>query len=342
MNHTSISFEDEARESWKRMSFFRTESSKLEDGLGYLDNDLKDLEIQRRRLDAQIETLKQQKQAKEQTLRTAHHRTTSAMAEYDRGCTRQFCDKVHARLPRELRDMVYEYLVLPGLFDVLGHWRDPSRSITLPGPELWFERVDGEGVRQPEVARLSVDMIGVEMRTEIAETWYRASTFRFAVHLELVRKFLDTDHWNAELNPYSLVKKVLLSIDATAVRDEWSINDQLRKLCNLESGAHIGIIIYTGTISRGWSKHPTTPDEHLSEFLGILKTCSLTLQQLREHGVRFELLPVQKYRWDTDERSRREILEDTVIYRFTEEILDMSRDEVAELVSISDRLQNRP
>jgi hypothetical protein len=118
---------------------------------------------------------------------------------YIEECARQqclaICEKMHEKLPRELRDMIYKYTIGIGrrrmnksrdYQDVAGMTRKPwSKPDSCFG---WMRDLEKAGV----IHICNIDFVGLDTMRELAEIYYRTITFFFDDYRvdEMVAPFL--------------------------------------------------------------------------------------------------------------------------------------------------------
>ncbi|KAF1850366.1 uncharacterized protein K460DRAFT_390885 [Cucurbitaria berberidis CBS 394.84] len=185
---------------------------------------------------------------------------------------RELCDLMYDKLPRELREMVYKY-ILRGpkkLFDahVLSpsSWPLPTVSgFNYPTPNdsssLSFHR---DNVTFSHVFYDA--FAGPHIRPEIIESWYRAKTFTFT-DCEVIASFLERDYWGCNVDLRSCVKNIeivktvwdqeqMAGLDETfalVVETQFAAIKGLDILFNLSEGAKITFLI-RGPGVRKWRR----------------------------------------------------------------------------------------
>ncbi|OAL51208.1 hypothetical protein IQ07DRAFT_415385 [Pyrenochaeta sp. DS3sAY3a] len=112
-----------------------------------------------------------------------------------------FAAAIHAALPRELRDAIYDHLIPPGLrhhvfeaLDATGAPRvsaNPLVSVSFFDPRC----VLPASVPDRRDVWKSAAYVGEDMAREIAERWYHTGLFILDAEDCLLRKFLATDVW---------------------------------------------------------------------------------------------------------------------------------------------------
>jgi hypothetical protein len=106
------------------------------------------------------------------------------------------CRMVITKLPRELRDLVYEHLVTP--------------DIVYVGPQyLTNEGRPCENDR--DAHHWDIRYVGDAMAVELAQTWYRSSLFYFwqkGKHSQIIERFMNNDRWNYGIKPHEHISRV--------------------------------------------------------------------------------------------------------------------------------------
>ncbi|EUC34318.1 hypothetical protein COCCADRAFT_35984 [Bipolaris zeicola 26-R-13] len=113
------------------------------------------------------------------------------------------CTSVHQALPREIRDMIYEYT--------------HAQETIYVGPE-YFEKTTVPCESDAKAHYWSAQYVGAEMQREIIESWYRTTLFYFydkRNNNTVIEKFLDTDRWGHNIKPRDLIcrARVELSVE---------------------------------------------------------------------------------------------------------------------------------
>ncbi|KAH7074231.1 hypothetical protein FB567DRAFT_191895 [Paraphoma chrysanthemicola] len=107
-----------------------------------------------------------------------------------------FSKKVLSKLPREMRDIVYEYLVTPDYIWV------GTEYFTNTGPPCDVQR---------DAHFWSPAYVGDAMQAEIVQTWYRTSLFYLwnrAKNHELIERFLTQDRWGIGVLPHEHISRL--------------------------------------------------------------------------------------------------------------------------------------
>jgi len=175
---------------------------------------------------------------------------------------RALCDVIQQLLPRELRDMIYQYLLSQS--DILIERTDflPSTSLESSRPQLF----DSPCLLDPRFCN-------EYMRRELFEAWYKFSTFQFTRN-SLVNTFLSKDLWGLDLPVYQLVRNLeidiwprgcMLDTDLEYGRAEIAL---LACLATIRKGAKITFPIETRPHTEIWH----SSEQQIQRFLQILST----------------------------------------------------------------------
>jgi hypothetical protein len=147
------------------------------------------------------------------------------------GC-RALCYGIQQHLPRELRDVIYLYLL-------------PQRDVLVERLNLLpLDSLDSLQPNLKDVRHMSNPAFADAVtRYELFEAWYKFRTFKFVIN-DLVTKFLRKDLWGLDLPVRKLVRD--LEID---IRDrEWLPDDEVQNddrcdlldcLLTIRPGAHL-------------------------------------------------------------------------------------------------------
>jgi hypothetical protein len=128
------------------------------------------------------------------------------------------CADIHRALPQEIRDLVYDQLVRPGLLHHVMEARDEHGNVRVSqNPMVSMSFFDPRS-RMPEnpgsrrdvwkFSEYTGDVVG----KEIAERWYRTATFVIYAEDTLFYRFLTTDVWGKGAIPADVVRSVQLII----------------------------------------------------------------------------------------------------------------------------------
>ena len=128
------------------------------------------------------------------------------VAHYIEACAasscRQLCNAMQEKLPRELRDMVYEELLQESLLCVGTVDCDPT--------------LRSEGATKPSTMQRcphlsNPECVGKETLVEMAETWYRLCDFRLEFLSDAAR-LLGNDLWSLGLDSRHYIRQITLHI----------------------------------------------------------------------------------------------------------------------------------
>jgi hypothetical protein len=208
---------------------------------------------------------------------------TSLSAEIDRQIVAHTAPPIHAlcenlqeRLPRELRDIVYEHLLPP--CDILIEATD---FLPLDDPESSRPRL----ISFPHL--LEHDYLDAITRKEYAEAWYRFCTFQFA-STDLVGRFIHEDPWGMGLPVHQLARNFEIDIWHTdcmheSIYKRRSNIDQpqlLDCLLTVRSGARMVFPIDTMVRIAIWSGC----EERKREFIELLSRFFVSARRLLAAG----------------------------------------------------------
>jgi hypothetical protein len=115
---------------------------------------------------------------------------------YAQAICQNFSRKVLSKLPRELRDVVYECLVTPDYVYV------GTEYFTNTGLPCEHDR---------DAHFWSSDYVGDVMKADLVQTWYRTSLFYLwnrAKNYEVISRFLTSDRWGVGLKPHEHIARV--------------------------------------------------------------------------------------------------------------------------------------
>jgi hypothetical protein len=123
----------------------------------------------------------------------------------------QFCNRVMTRLPREIRDMVYFHL----------HTRPKERidrayfrSTMDPKTRLYTHELARWKTAHYPDHFWDMAYVGSNFFHELAQSYYRTSTFAFGDESDLIERFLDADQMGMGYAPRELVSRIEIQLSA--------------------------------------------------------------------------------------------------------------------------------
>ncbi|KAL1801545.1 hypothetical protein ACET3X_001887 [Alternaria dauci] len=161
---------------------------------------------------SKIERLRERVEILHKKTAANKHETAAAFLALAKNDCLEFCHKVYKTFPREIRDIIYGYIIECGgvlsFKSVQNSWSEldyfASSSETqyrlgLPTADAdhWWKR----------------DFVGAKMVREIGEHYYRSSHFRFEARFSNFAKFRATDQFNLGFRPVYFVSNVEIVVD---------------------------------------------------------------------------------------------------------------------------------
>jgi hypothetical protein len=147
---------------------------------------------------------------------------------YAKPLCRKLCADVCKRLPREVRDMIYDFI-------------HPYETIYV-GPE-YFQKTTPPCETDPDAFYWDADYVGDLMQGQIVESWYRSTCFYFydkARNAQVIEQFLVTDRWGLSLKPRDLICRVRLELSTDNKihhgKSGWNSSPDWRH-CNMRNAA---------------------------------------------------------------------------------------------------------
>lgn len=160
---------------------------------------------------------------------------------YASGHCKEWCALMQKKLPVELKDMIYHYLM-------------PSHAITINWKDLnmieshicdkYIEKHTG----QQKYSRVFSYLIPAthlfdnrfadpRTRTEFVEAWYKFVTFRFNGESRLLPRLMKCDRWGLGVELGSLIRNIEITTTL------WDLNNFLKSLLKLRSTSKIALTI---------------------------------------------------------------------------------------------------
>ena len=200
--------------------------------------------------------------------------------EYSKSECLTLCLMMQEKLPRELRDMVYEAL--------------------LGEPQTYYFDDDAHGLGFSDPANIVAHnphigdklFLGEETITELAEMWYRHSVFNFLGDATVALLFGNQTWALPELDPARLIRHVYMTLaprdrqnniryQAVEARDELLLPSDLEQLAKLQQPATFTIGIYLGH----WIYHGETREDTKTSIDTMFRRVFPMLKQLIASGV---------------------------------------------------------
>ncbi|KAF2791423.1 hypothetical protein K505DRAFT_280686, partial [Melanomma pulvis-pyrius CBS 109.77] len=113
------------------------------------------------------------------------------------------CRELHARLPRELRDIVYERVIGTSRATVDGHLLERLRSYS--SPQYWE-------LYSFEACFWNEDFFGPDVHRELIESWYGVTKFDFKENFDLIPELLVCQRPELGINPKALISEVKVEV----------------------------------------------------------------------------------------------------------------------------------
>ncbi|KAH7074866.1 hypothetical protein BKA63DRAFT_553760 [Paraphoma chrysanthemicola] len=166
------------------------------------------------------------------------------------------CQIIHAAFPPEVREIIYDHLIKPLMNYHVIEARDEDGNIRTSNNPLVSMSFFDPRSRIPQDPRVRrdiwryVEYTGENVGKEIAERWYRASTFIVYAEDNLFDKFLSTDVWERNIIPAAVVRNFRLIIGTQYIENRSTYQQVMRNIENLprisNTKAHITIEVSTG------------------------------------------------------------------------------------------------
>jgi hypothetical protein len=173
----------------------------------------------RRQLHGQVRALLQQAKAASAEYHVQDHELRDQVVEHGQLACLQLCDKMHATLPGELRDMVYSNIIGPYHYEIVSK-RSTWDNGVIRAKGITFVNTQLHKMSKPDAQPLQWwlgSYMGEEVAKEIIERWYRTRTFQFMSNkLHMLPVFLAIDAFEKSFEPGLLVQHIRIHIDATS------------------------------------------------------------------------------------------------------------------------------
>ena len=196
---------------------------------------------------------------------------TKAMDTNHEFACRNLCENVIATLPRELRDMIYEYVLSSVVRDVAAlPTSEPTCSKS--GPRYW-----------------QAEKVGDATSKEILEVWYRLVRFHIGQDLGYLERFLSSQPAPLDTTRQLLVTKISIAFDLRdvgthmqplgggVVRDSASrtrMLERLEHLFLLKEGASIHVYVI---VPHNYTILARTPDRYAYHERKVLREVTATI-----------------------------------------------------------------
>lgn len=170
---------------------------------------------------------------------------------------------MYRKLPRELRDMIYEYLT--------------TSVLHLTPIAAYFASEDSDKDDLCPERYWRADVIGPEVIHELRESWYRNTTFHVDGD-QSIKTLLDKDRFDAGLQPRELINKVTRQIGiVTGTTEEGNMQTVLHlyELFLLRTLTQLQVNVYMSHVRSG---------ERDKMFRSILRLIRSTILRLRKSG----------------------------------------------------------
>jgi hypothetical protein len=185
------------------------------------------------------------------------------------------CEQMQHYFPRELRDMIFQYLL-------------PSSDVLIEASDFTpFEAPDSSRSQLSKSSHLlRPGMSDAQTRQELFEAWYKYSTFQFSSP-DLIPRFLHKDLWGLDLPVRKLVRRLVIDIwppdTLSNTRFSRVVDDPALLACllSIRTGARIEFPIDTGRYTYIWCR----PEEDIREFVVVLTRFSASAKRLLDTGL---------------------------------------------------------
>lgn len=203
----------------------------------------------------QIETLTKDLARLQQALAANTTPTQTAVQQYAKAECLALTHIVVTKLPRELRDMIYQHLSTRAFEQIE---REHFRTTLDPLTRLYsYDQARWKASHFPSHF-WDPAYVGAHFFSELVQNYYTTSTFVFGDDPDVLKRFLRKDELGLGLQPQDLVAHVQVHLNAVAfhrgsfrgymfgqVRAPERLREVLGGLFDLKRGAKIGILFYS-------------------------------------------------------------------------------------------------
>lgn len=227
-------------------------------------------------------------QALEELKATLETQVQQRLKRYATLSCRNLCSRMTFRLPRELRDAVYQIILDPPTVHI--HQRD---YIIIRGQYFSTRYFPNSGSPVSDYLGRqyywNVEYVGPRMQKELAETWYRTATFGLGFDRYLLEEFLTKDRWGLGIVPKQLITSLVADVDMIESHARGytvdSMIKRLRLLLGCERGVKLSVTIHNAHSSQN-------RQAALHEVHSALRTVYATLEPFAASGSRVKVIPI--------------------------------------------------
>lgn len=127
-----------------------------------------------------------------------HLQVMADISKFNQKDCRDICAKMHIKLPRELRDLVYSHI---STFQ--------NEQILDPSYKPWLTLNKGNGAHISQLHVWDASWVGHDTRSELVQNYYRTSQSFIAYTWYMANSCLASDYWGIEAYPADLITKSL-------------------------------------------------------------------------------------------------------------------------------------
>ncbi len=258
-------------------------------------------------------TSETQKKKYQAALEAGEEEAQDLAIRYGKSTCLPICQAMQQKLPRELRDLVYDYLLynplLPGMNRV---WQGET-SQRCNG--CHFHNNFSSSCRKHGLGHLrNVEYLGSGTVEELAEMWYRASEFELSQAYTL-DTLVRENPWNVSFNPTTLINKVYVRISKRDIlekddsENKWKVPTEISQnlksillpLFHIKAGAKIEVRIIV--FHKDWEKSLRDPKDLIEALTPAFSICQKLVDQ------RFRVQMMQ--RWGTELHDQKTLITPT-------------------------------